>query len=63
MKVATEHLEKPGIFKTKKTIRDSIYEQKRSTQHQIVALCPFHMGISVNKQTIAWTGYIFLLLG
>ena len=30
---------------TTKTIRDSIYKQKRSTQHLIMVLCPFHMGI------------------
>ena len=35
-----------------KTIRDSTYEQKPSTKRQIVAFCPFHMGISVDKEII-----------
>ena len=35
-----------------KTIRHLIYEQKLSTQHQIMALCPLHMGIAVDKEII-----------
>ena len=46
-----------------KTTRDSIYEQKLSTQQQIMALCPFHMGISVDRQTTGPVKVFFLLLG
>lgn len=35
-----------------KSIRALIYKQKLSTQHQIMALCPFYKDVSVDKEII-----------
>ena len=37
---------------TTETIRDSSFEQKLSTQHQIMASCLFPIGISVDEEII-----------